>query len=189
MLRRSDHAGLTAYAAFPMFTSRRIQAFFRKHQAHDRFPANDVGFDNFVDVSLGYVSVPNGVGIDHEIRSVLALVETARLIGAHFTLEAAFGQLLFEKFLQFRLAVWIAASPRVTRRALVTAYKNVPFELGHKIPAIPGSGSTSQCLPCDEETSNVMTSLSQRYPVYLKVDSSCGSPTFIRTLLFVARAR
>jgi hypothetical protein len=119
-----------------MFTSRRIQAFVREHQARDGFPANDVGFDNFVDVSLGDVSVPDGVGIDHEIRSVLTLVETARLIGSHLTFEAAFGQLLFEKFLQFRLAVRIAASPRVTRRALVTAYKNVLFELGHKIPAI-----------------------------------------------------
>ena len=83
-----------------MFTDGRIQAFFRKHQARDRFPANDVGFDDFVDVSLGYVSVPDGVGIDHEIRAVLTLVETARLVGPHFTLEAAFSQLLFEDLLQ-----------------------------------------------------------------------------------------
>jgi len=83
-----------------MFTSRRIQAFFRKHQARDGFSTNNVGLDDFVDVSLGDVSVPDSVGIDHEIRSVLTLVETARLIGAHFTLEAAFSQLLFEDLLQ-----------------------------------------------------------------------------------------
>jgi hypothetical protein len=117
-----------------MFTSGRIQAFIREHQARDGFPANDVGFDNFVDVSLGDVSVPDSVGIDHEIRAVLTLVETARLIGPHFTLEAAFGQLLFEQFLQLCLAFRIAASPGITRRALVTAYKNVLFELGHKNP-------------------------------------------------------
>jgi hypothetical protein len=136
MLRRSDHSALTANAAFSVYAGGRIQAFVGEHQARDGFPANDVGFDNFVDVSLGDVSIPDGIGIDHEIRSVLTLVETARLIGSHLTFEAAFGQLLFEKFLQFHLAVRIAASPRVTRRALVTAYKNVPFELGHKIPTI-----------------------------------------------------
>jgi hypothetical protein len=32
------------------------------------------------------VSVPDGVWIDHEIRAVLTLVETARLVGAHPTL-------------------------------------------------------------------------------------------------------
>jgi hypothetical protein len=130
-----------------MFTSGRIQAFIREHQARDGFSANNVGLDDFVDVSLGDVSVPDGVGIDHEIRAVLTLVETARLVGSHSTLEAAFGQLLFEQFLQFRLAVWVAASPRVTWRALVAAYKNVLFELGHKIPAILGSESTSNLCP------------------------------------------
>jgi len=130
-----------------MFTDGRIQAFFRKHQARDGFPANNVRLDDFVDVSLGDVSVPDGIGIDHEIRAVLTLVETARLVGSHFTLEAAFSQLLFEKLLQFRLAVRIAASPRVTRRALVTAYKNMLFELGHKIPIIPRSGSMSNLCP------------------------------------------
>jgi hypothetical protein len=82
-----------------MFTSGRIQAFVREQQARDRFPTNDVGFDNLVYVSLGDVPVPDGVGIDHEIRAVLTLVETARLIGAHFPPQAAFGQLLFEQFL------------------------------------------------------------------------------------------
>ena len=79
-----------------MFTSGRIQAFVREPQARDRFPANNVGFDNFVDVRLGDVSVPDCLGINHEIRSVLTLVEAACLIGTYFTLEAAFSQLLFE---------------------------------------------------------------------------------------------
>jgi hypothetical protein len=117
-----------------MFTSRRIQALVREHQARDGFSANNVGLDDFVDVSLGDVPVPDRVGIDYEIRAVLTLVETARLVGPHFTFEAAFGQLLFEQFLQFCLAFRVTASPWVTRRALVAAYKNVLFELGHKIP-------------------------------------------------------
>jgi hypothetical protein len=95
-----------------------------------------VGVNDFVDVSLGDVSVPNGLGIDNEVRAVFALIETARLVGAHFAFEAAFREFLFEKFLQFRLATGIATSARISRRALVAAYEDMFFKLGHVVTSI-----------------------------------------------------
>jgi hypothetical protein len=61
------------------------------------------------------------------------LIEAARLIGPHFAFEAAFRQFLLEEFLQLCLAAGITASPRVSWRALIAAYKNVFLELGHRI--------------------------------------------------------
>ena len=110
-----------------------VQAFIGQSKALDWFASYDVGFDDLLNVSLGDESIPYGLGIDHEIRAVLALIETAGLVGSHFAFQAWFCQLLLEKFLQFRLAGWITASPGVSRRALVAAYEDVLFELGHKV--------------------------------------------------------
>ena len=65
-----------------MFTRRRVQAGIGQQQALDRFAAEDVGLNDLIDVSFRDVSVPDGFGIDHEIRAVLALIETARLVSA-----------------------------------------------------------------------------------------------------------
>jgi hypothetical protein len=92
-----------------------------------------VGFDDLVDVSLGDVSIPHGLGIDDEVRAVLALIETAGLVGSYFAFESALCQFLLEEFLQLRLAGGIAASPWISGRALVAAYEDVLFEFGHKV--------------------------------------------------------
>jgi hypothetical protein len=88
------HRSLTT--DLPMFTRGCIQAAIGQHQALNWLAADDVRLDDFIDVSLGDVSVPYGIGIDYEIRAVFALIETARLVGAHFALEAAFRQFLLE---------------------------------------------------------------------------------------------
>lgn len=79
-----------------MFTRRCIQAAFGQPQAFYWLAADYVGVDDFFDVGLGYVSVPDGLGIDHEVRAVLALIQTSRLIGTDFAFEAALGEFLFE---------------------------------------------------------------------------------------------
>jgi hypothetical protein len=122
----------SAPTRLPVFTCCGIQAGVGHHQARDGFAADDVGFDDFIDVSFGDVSIPDRIGIDHEVRAVLALVETASLIGPHPALEAALGKLLLEKFLQLGLAAGIAASPRISRRALVAAYEDVFLKLRHE---------------------------------------------------------
>jgi hypothetical protein len=119
--------------AFPVFARGGVQAFIGQSKALDWSAADDVGLDDLVDIGLGDVSIPHGLGIDDEVRAVLALIETAGLVGSHFAFEAAFCQLLLEKFLQFRLAGWITASPRISGRALVAADEDVFLELGHKV--------------------------------------------------------
>ena|ERR1700730_5273222 len=95
--------------------------------------AHDVGFDDFVHVSLRDVSVPDGVRVDDQVRAMLALIEASSLVSPHFALQAALGQLLFEELLQFGLAARITASPRMSCRTLVAANKNVFLELWHGI--------------------------------------------------------
>jgi hypothetical protein len=95
--------------------------------------AEDVRFDDFVDIGFGDVPVPHSFGIDDEVGAVFALIETARLVRSYFALQAAFREFLLEQFLQFGLAAGIAASPEVSRRALVAADENMLFEFGHEI--------------------------------------------------------
>jgi hypothetical protein len=92
----------------------------------------DVRLHDLLDVSLGYETVPNGIGINDDVWSVLALVETACLIGAHAAFESTFGELLFEEFLQPALSFGIAASAGMPCRTLVSADEDVSFEFWHE---------------------------------------------------------
>ena len=79
-----------------MFTRGCIQAAIGQHQSLNWLAADDMRLDNLIDVGLGDMCVPYGIGINHEIRAVFALVETARLVGAHFAFEAPLRQFLLE---------------------------------------------------------------------------------------------
>ena len=84
---------------FPVLAHRSIQAAISQHQPLDWFPSDNVRVNDFVDVGLSDVSVPNGFGIDDDSWTVLALIETAGLVGSHCAFEAAFREFLFEQFL------------------------------------------------------------------------------------------
>jgi hypothetical protein len=118
---------------FPVFAGGSIQAGVGQHQALHRLSTDDVRFDDFVNIGLGDVSVPYGIGIDHDIRAMLALIETAGFVSTDLSLESAISQFLFEQFLQLCLAVRIAASSRISGRALIAAYEDVFFELRHEV--------------------------------------------------------
>ncbi len=130
MLMLTGHRSPTA--DLPMFTGRGIQAGVGHHQALNRFAANDVGFDDFVNIGFGDESVPDRIGINHEVRAVLALVETASLVGPHPPLEAMLRELLLEEFLQLALAAGITASARISRRALIAAHENMFLKFRHQ---------------------------------------------------------
>lgn len=74
----------------------RINARIGQCQSLNRLPANDVRFDDFVNVGRGYAPIPHPVRIDNKIGPMLALVETAGFIGPNFVLQPALGQLLLE---------------------------------------------------------------------------------------------
>lgn len=71
---------------FAVLARRRVQARVSQAESLDRRAAEDMRVDNLADVGLGDVSVPDGVGLDHDIWAVLALIEAARLVRAYFPL-------------------------------------------------------------------------------------------------------
>ena len=68
--------------------------------------------DDFVDVGLGDAAVPDVLGIDHDGRALLALIETAGLVGADAPVDAALGERLLEGLLQRFRSGRIAAAAR-----------------------------------------------------------------------------
>jgi len=113
-----------------------VQTLILQAQAFHGLSTNDMGFDNLIDICLGDVPIPHGIRIHHDVWPVLALIEAARLIGAHSPLESAGGKLLFEKLLQTGFRQRIAASARMPRRALVSTNENVSFEFRHQTSAV-----------------------------------------------------
>jgi len=85
--------------ALPVFARGSVYAVVGEHQALDWLAADDVGLDDFIDIGLSDLAIPNSVRINDDVRTMLTLIETAGLVGSHFAFEAAFGQLLLEKFL------------------------------------------------------------------------------------------
>jgi hypothetical protein len=60
-----------------MFTRGRVEAAIGQHQALNGLAADDVRFDDFVNIGFRDVPVPHSFGIDDQIWAVFALVETA----------------------------------------------------------------------------------------------------------------
>ncbi len=79
-----------------MFTRGSVEAFIGQYEALHRFATNNVGLDDFIDIGFLYVSIPDGLRINDEIRPMLALIETSSLVGSHFAFEPAFRQFLLE---------------------------------------------------------------------------------------------
>jgi len=74
----------------------RVQAVIGNHQPLDRPSSNNVGFENLVDIRFGDVPIPDGFRINNDVRSMLALVKAAGLIGPDLPFEPAFRKLLLE---------------------------------------------------------------------------------------------
>ena len=115
-----------------MLAGFRVQAGVGKTESLDRLPVNDVRFDDLVDIGVGDVSIPDGLGVDHNRRPVLALIEAAGLVRADSSLQSALGELLLECSLQVGFSGGIAASPRIARWTLVPADEDVLFEFRHR---------------------------------------------------------
>ena len=114
-----------------MLTSCAVQTLVLQHQALNRPPADNVRFDNFIHVGQTDSAIPDRLGIDHEVRSVLALVQAAGLVGAHSALQPALGQFLLEQLLQLCPRGGIATSAWMAWRALVSADENMALEFRH----------------------------------------------------------
>lgn len=114
-----------------MWTARCIQARISNKQPLYRFIANDVRLDDLIDICRRDPAIPHGIGINDNIRAVLALVKAAGLVRSNGAFDSPLCQLDFKNALEFRFAGGIAAAARITGRPLVAADKDVPVEFGH----------------------------------------------------------
>ena len=115
-----------------MFTTVGVEAGVCQHQPLYRLSSDDMRLDNLIQISQGYAAVPHGVRINHQIRAVLALVETTGLVGPDLPFQPSLGQLLFESLLQLRAGLGIAATTGMACRPLVATNKDVFLKLGHE---------------------------------------------------------
>src|SRR5688572_4611408 len=95
------------------------QALVGNHETIDPLSADEVLLDDLVDVAGGHVAVPHRVGIDDHGHALRALVEAARLVGAHDALESARVEGLSEGLDDLLGAAGAAAAARVVGPALV----------------------------------------------------------------------
>src|SRR5438270_9060459 len=87
-----------------------VDALISHHQTLDRHAAQEVRFDDFVHVLSPHAAIPDRVGIDHQVGSMLALVEASGLVSAKAVLKSALRQLLLECLLQRSIAFRVAAA-------------------------------------------------------------------------------
>ena len=86
-----------------MLTAFGIEARFGELKPFHGLSPDDVRLDDFIHIRFGDVPIPDRVRIDHDVWSMLALIEAARLIGANLAFQAALRKLLFEHLLQLGL--------------------------------------------------------------------------------------
>jgi len=108
-----------------------VQAAFGNQEIIEDFSSQDRFGDDPGYVFGGNPAIPDSLGIDHNRRSVLALVEAARMIGPGQGPESGLPELELESILERLEARRVAATPLVARVADVTADENVVREGRH----------------------------------------------------------
>ncbi len=115
-----------------MLATGRVYAGFPQPQPLHRFASHKVRVDDFIHIGGRNPAVPDRFRINHQVRTMLTLVQAARLVRPYSSLQSAFPQFLLKQFLQLRFPLRIAAPSRMTRRPLIPADENVLFELSHQ---------------------------------------------------------
>jgi hypothetical protein len=103
-----------------------------QHQALHELAADDVLLDDLLDVGLGDVAVPDLLGVDDHRHAVLALVEAARVVGAHDLAEATLAERHLEGVADLHAALALAAAARRVGRALVDADEDMTGKARHR---------------------------------------------------------
>src|SRR5438045_7916560 len=100
-------------------------------QALDHAAVLQVLLDSLIDVGAVEVGVPDRVGIDDDARTLLAAIETARLVDADlaFAREAEFLDALLRVIADLARPLVVAADAATV--ALVAAEENVLCVIGH----------------------------------------------------------
>lgn len=102
----------------------------------DDFAFQDVTFDDLCNIGFSSHPVPDALRINHDAWSILAMVQTAGLIGAHDAFEADALHFFLEEGMQAFRALIRAASARVFLRSLIDTDKDMPLEASHSLTDI-----------------------------------------------------
>jgi hypothetical protein len=108
-----------------------VQACIGQPETLDWPTVEEVFRDDFLYVADVNEAVPDSLGIDHDDRTVLTLVEATRLVGADVVLEASFPDRVLESGFEFPAAGWKAAGAGSTFVALIRADEDVMVEFRH----------------------------------------------------------
>ncbi len=92
----------------PLVLATTVQALFRNNQSLDRLVADNVRFDDFVDVADGHAAVPNPFWINDDCWTMFALIKAPGFVCAHKGFDVPLRQLQFEDAMQFTVAARIA---------------------------------------------------------------------------------
>jgi len=134
-----------------MLTAFRVEARFGELKPFHGLSRDDVRLDDFIHIGFADVPIPDCVRIDHDVWSVLALIEAARLIGANPAFQAALGKFLFEHLLQLGLGERIAASTWMAGWPLVTTDEDVSLKFRHQAtvitPVVSAADSSASQIP------------------------------------------
>jgi hypothetical protein len=100
-------------------------------QAFNHPPMYQMFLDDFFNVFLVDIRVPNGFGIDHKYRTIVAAIHATGLVDAYFalTLELEFADAILGVGLHLGGAQAVATG--FTFGTLVAAEKNVMLEMAH----------------------------------------------------------
>ena len=116
----------------------RVQTRIWNDQPLHQLSTQDVRVDDLVNIGQGHMPVPDSIRINHDVGTVLALVEASSLVGTNFSFQSVRRQFLLEGQLQLRMARGVATASRMPRRALISADKDVPLKLRHS-PNLPAT--------------------------------------------------
>lgn len=109
-----------------------VQTFFGYAKALHRAASDQMLGDDGFGVRWSDVPIPDGLGIDHNHGTVLALVKTAGFVDTHPASESGiFGQLLQAR-VQFAFSVAGTGRPRRFKRPEVVADEDMAFKLGQR---------------------------------------------------------
>jgi hypothetical protein len=108
-----------------------VDAGFGEAQALDGTAVNEVLLYNLVDVARVNFAVPDGLGVDDDDGTVLALVEAAGLIGADSVFEACVLDRVFEGGLELLGSLRETAGPGGGFVALVGADEDMVLKKRH----------------------------------------------------------
>jgi hypothetical protein len=82
-----------------MFAELGIEARFGQPKPLDRSAFDNVRLHDLLHISFGDVAIPDRVGVNHDVRPMLALIKATGLVRPHTSFQPAFGKLLLEEFL------------------------------------------------------------------------------------------